>query len=106
MIAYSRVSIKSIHFKSIKFELINSCKLLLMLLCLISGCTFQKRYIRNDYSFYSKDFKLDNVAPLRTDGVYRSYKIETDAAGEGQKVHKEQKVYKFYPTGQVNMVIR
>jgi hypothetical protein len=72
---------------------------------MFSGCSFQKHYIRNDYSFYSKEFRLDNDSPLRTDGVYIVDKIETDAVSEFRKMPKERKVYKFYPTGQVNMVL-
>jgi len=72
---------------------------------LISGCTSPKRYARNDYSFYRSNFKLDSTALLHTDGVYVLEKIVTDQNRDKQEGLKEKKVYKFYPTGQVNMVI-
>jgi hypothetical protein len=103
--AYSWVSIRFIHFKYIKFKLINSYKLLLIILWLISGCTSQKWYIKNDYSFYAKDFKLSSTTLLRTDGVYVLDKIETDATSGKQTMQKEKILYKFYPTGQVIMLL-
>jgi hypothetical protein len=105
MIANSLVGIHFIHLKSFTLKLANSCKLLLILLWLISGCTFQKRYIKEDYSFYSEDFKLGSITPIRTDGVYVSDKIEIDATSGKQTMRKDKRVYKFYPTGQVNMVL-
>ena len=85
------------NLKSIKLRLVNSFRLLLILLWLISGCTFQKRYIKNDYSFYAEDFKLSSTTPLRTDGVYVSDKIAMDSTSGKQTMQKDKRVYKFYP---------
>jgi hypothetical protein len=105
MILYPRAAILFMNLKSIKLKLVNSCKLLLILLWLISGCTFQKRYIKNDYSFHAEDFKLSSTTPLRTDGVYVSDKIAMDSTSGKQTIQKDKRVYKFYPTGQVYMVL-
>ena len=105
MILYPRAAILFMNLKSIKLRLVNSFRLLLILLWLISGCTFQKRYIKNDYSFYAEDFKLSSTTPLRTDGVYVSDKIAMDSTSGKQTMQKDKRVYKFYPTGQVNMVL-
>jgi hypothetical protein len=105
MILYPMAAILFIHLKFINSRLVNSYRLLLILLWLISGCTFQKHYIKNDYSFYAEDFKLGSTTLLRTDGVYVSDKIKMDASSGKQTVQKDKRVYKFYPTGQVNMVL-
>jgi len=96
----------SVHLsKYIKIALSNFLKPLIILLCLVCSCTSQKRYVGNDYSFYSKNFKLDSAAFLRTDGVYILDRTETDGTNETKKVHHDKKIYKFYPNGQVNMVL-
>ena len=60
---------------------------------LFTGCTFKKHYVRDDYSFYSKEFKLTDSSLIHTDGVYISNKKEAKI------------IYKFYATGQVNMLV-
>lgn len=71
-----------------------------MLSWLFPGCISRKHYQQKDYSFYAKDFTLDNSALLQTDGVYISE--QTD---QHREVQKDKKLYKFYPGGQVNMII-
>jgi len=72
--------------------LINSYKstvVSLAILCLLAGCTSRKHYAKKDYSFYSENFQLDSNSLLKTDGVYNN----------------DKKMYKFYRSGQVNMVL-
>ncbi|TCD00527.1 hypothetical protein [Pedobacter psychroterrae] len=79
--------------KNLRFKTLNCSKLLLVLVWLFAGCNFKKYYVRDDYSFYSKEFQLDKASLLQTDGVYLSDKKEVAT------------IYKFYPTGQVNMLV-
>jgi hypothetical protein len=72
--------------------LITACRhiiLSVIIAFLIGGCTSRKHYTRKDYPFYSENFQLDSTSLLKTDGVYSNGK----------------KVYKFYRSGQVNMVL-
>lgn len=58
-----------------------------------------------DYSLYNPDFELVNTSPLRTDGVYVLVKIWTNQNGGTERVATERKIYKFYPGGQVNLIL-
>ncbi|TDQ08407.1 hypothetical protein [Pedobacter metabolipauper] len=75
-----------------------------VVLCSLSGCNYQKHYSENDYSFYSKNFSLDTLSSLRTDGVYILQKIWTDKQGTRAPVSPKE-IYKFYPSGQVNLIV-
>lgn len=69
------------------------------------SCSYQKRYVRNDYPFYKKDFQLDSASLLRTDGVYVLEKIWTSENGGKERAATERQIYKFYNTGQVNLIL-
>ena len=86
----------------------HSYKLLILLLLLagsLSPCYAQKRYARDDYSFYNPNFKADSTSLLRTDGVYVLRKIETSGTGGKTEIPATKAAYKFYPTGQVNKIL-
>jgi len=54
---------------------------------------------------YQKDFHLSDSTLLRTDGVYLQTKIWTNENGGKERIPKERKIYKFYNTGQANMIL-
>lgn len=81
---------------------IRSYLLLIILLC---GCNTRKHYFEKDYSFYNSNFKPDPASLLRTDGVYVLQKIWTNANGGTERTATEKQVYKFYNTGQVNLIL-
>lgn len=65
----------------------------------------QKHFSKGDYTFYDKDFMLPVSSVLRTDGVYVLNRIWTDANGGTEKRPHEHKLYKFYKSGQCNMLL-
>lgn len=82
-------------------------KISLYLFCLMNllSCYTNKFYSKNDYSLYQRDFHLSDSALLRTDGVYLQTRIWTDENGGKERIPKEKKIYKFYNTGQANMIL-
>lgn len=77
----------------------------LLLLINFVSCNFQKHYAVTDYSFYKNDFQLDSTSLLRTDGVYVLKKIWTNQNGGTERAATEKKIYKFYTSGQVNLIL-
>ncbi|MGJ1430168.1 hypothetical protein ACR79M_00850 [Sphingobacterium spiritivorum] len=70
------------------------------------ACNSNKFYQKKDYSFYQPDFQLSDTSMLRTDGVYVLQEIWTSQRDSKRSVAaNEREIYKFYPTGQVNMVL-
>lgn len=70
------------------------------------ACNSYKFYQNKDYSFYQPDFGLSDTSMLRTDGVYVLQEIWTSQRDTKRTVTaKEREIYKFYPAGQVNMVL-
>ncbi|EFK56036.1 hypothetical protein ACFU8T_04685 [Sphingobacterium spiritivorum] len=70
------------------------------------ACNSYKFYQNKDYSFYQPDFRLSDTSMLRTDGVYVLQEIWTSQRDTKRTVTaKEREIYKFYPAGQVNMVL-
>ena len=77
----------------------------LLLFFVLCGCNTQKHYFEKDYSFFNSNFKPDPVSLLRTDGVYVLQKIWTNADGGTERIATNKQVYKFYNTGQVNLIL-
>jgi hypothetical protein len=72
---------------------------------LLVSCGYQKHYVKSDYSLYRSDFKLPVSSALRTDGVYILSKIWTSQDGGVERIATDRKIYKFYPNGQVNLIL-
>ena len=72
---------------------------------IMGSCGYQKHYVKTDYSLYLADFKLHASSVLRTDGVYVLQKIWTSQNGGVEHIATERKMYKFYPGGQVNLIL-
>lgn len=67
----------------------------------------QKLYVKEDYSFYDKNFLLPETSSLKTNGVYVLESIWNNENGgtERKPYEKEHMFYKFYATGQVNLTV-
>lgn len=65
----------------------------------------QKYFSKADYTFFDKDFVLDPGSELRTDGVYVLSNIWTDENGGTETKPALHKFYKFYRTGQCNLIL-
>jgi hypothetical protein len=80
--------------------------LVLMVLCFcLLSCNPYKRYRGGDYSFYDKRPAAGASALLRTDGVYVSDNANSNTGDKSRRPATPKKIYKFYPTGQVNMIL-
>jgi hypothetical protein len=77
---------------------------MLLILSLFTSCA-QKHFSGADYTFYEKGFRLDPSSSLRADGIYILDRIWTDENGGTEEDANEHKFYKFYKTGQCNMIL-
>jgi hypothetical protein len=77
---------------------------MIILLGLFFSCGAQ-HFSKKDYTFYDKDFRLPPNAVLRTDGVYVLESIWTDDNGGTTKKPDVHKFYRFYNTGQCNLIL-
>jgi len=64
-----------------------------------------KHFSKGDYTFYDEDFRLQPHVPLKTNGVYVLESIWTDANGGATKKPDVHKFYRFYNTGQCNLIV-
>jgi len=64
-----------------------------------------KHFNKENYTFYDVNFRLEPDAPLKTTGVYVLESIWTDANGGTTKNPDVHKFYRFYNTGQCNLVV-
>lgn len=62
----------------------------------------QKFYSKKDYTFYDQNFQLTTNSLLKTNGIYVLNSIWTNENGGSQLPIKQNKIYKFYKTGQSN----
>lgn len=67
----------------------------------------KKLYVKEDYTFYDKNFSLPKDSSLKTDGIYVLESIWTNENGGTQREPKndEHMFYKFYDTGQANLTL-
>lgn len=77
---------------------------MLLIGSLLFSCSSQ-HFSKGDYSFYDKNFTLPSASMLRTDGIYILTSISTDESDGTVQPIKEPKFYKFYKTGQSNLVL-
>jgi len=75
-----------------------------MMFSLFFSCG-QKHFSKSDYTFFDKNFVLTPESVLRTDGVYVLSNIWTDENGGTEKKPELHKFYKFYSTGQCNLIL-
>jgi len=80
-------------------------KLTIMILLFGLFSCAQKLYVKEDYTLYDKNFVLPATSLLQTNGVYVLESIWTDENGERKPNEKEHMFYKFYKTGQVNLIV-
>jgi len=81
---------------------------LFMVLCMLAGlcsCNFQRHYVKDDYPFYQHGYLLPKTTLLKTNGVYVLDRIVTSETDSWGKQPKERLSYKFYPGGQVNLIV-
>lgn len=64
-----------------------------------------KYFTKQDYTFYNKDFRLQPDAALKTNGVYVLESIWTNEGGGTTKKPDVHTFYRFYTTGQCNIVL-
>lgn len=78
---------------------------IVLVVFILGSCGYQKHYVKQDYSLYRADFELPASSVLRTDGVYVLQKIWTSEDGGVERTATERKIFKFYPDGQVNLIL-
>ncbi|WP_316743001.1 hypothetical protein [Pedobacter antarcticus] len=76
-----------------------------LLVTIFMSCGYRKHMAQSDYSLYNPGFILTSTTPLRTDGVYVLEKVWTNQNGGTERIAAERKIYKFYPGGQVNLIL-
>ncbi|SEW51070.1 hypothetical protein [Chitinophaga arvensicola] len=76
----------------------------LLFILTATACKTQHFYRQEEYSFYQKNFPLPDTALLRTDGVYVLDVIRTGDTAR-TIASADRQIYKFYPGGQVNLVL-
>ena len=62
----------------------------------------QKFYVKNDFTFWEKNFVLDENSLLKTNGIYVLDAIWSSKNGGEILPIKNNKIYQFYKTGQSN----
>ncbi|WP_125721800.1 hypothetical protein [Flavobacterium ustbae] len=94
---------KIINFSLFQRLLLTSQYAVIVLLVMLVFSCAGKIYMKEDYTFYNSNFRLDQSASLRTDGVYVLQSIWTAENGGILKQPKDHRFYKFYATGQCNL---
>lgn len=78
--------------------------IMVIVLGLFFSCS-TKHFTGKDYTFYDENFSLQPDAVLKTNGVYILESIWTDENGGTTKKPDTHTFYRFYTTGQCNMIL-